>query len=416
MIRTIFLVQWLQLRRDTVALIMTFALPIVFFSVYALMVGDVGSSPDDEVVEVIVLDEDDSAFSRGFIGQLERLPNIRVVMNRTDRANLEDQMASESIAVGLIIPGGLGASWQSLTPRDYPMVVVYDPSNPYDRYQVIANVQSLALALLPQLIDRHASTSAGSQPLSAEMQLLVTDINRLLCPDEGCNALIESDGILQVSSSPMTGNSDGDIAYYAAGVGVMFLLFSMAGAGGSLLSEQESGTLERLLNSQLSMGQYIIGCWLFFTCTGTAQLAVMFAWAGTVFTLPPADVAFIVTMTVMTLATAMAAAAFGMVLASLSRSRAQLAGMSTIVILVMSALGGSMFPRFLMSPIMETVSLFTFNGWAIDGYTRIFWQAGSGAALWDQIPLLLPNIAMLVGMALVFLGVARRMVVRWEHN
>ena len=41
------------------------------------------------------------------------------------------------------------------------------------------------------------------------------------------------------------------ISFYAAGIGVMFLLFSMVGAaGGVLLDEVESGTLERLLCTQ----------------------------------------------------------------------------------------------------------------------------------------------------------------------
>jgi ABC-2 type transport system permease protein len=166
----------------------------------------------------------------------------------------------------------------------------------------------------------------------------------------------------------------------------------------------------------LTMSQYIFGAWLFFACTGTLQLAVMFIWAGAVFTLPQASLAFVSTMMMMTIATAMAAAAFGMVLASLCHSRAQLAGVSTIVILLMSALGGSMFPRFLMPPVMETVSLFTFNGWAIEGFTRIFWQANSSVSLTEQIGVLLPNLGMLLGMTLVFLGMARRMVIRWEKS
>ena len=32
-------------------------------------------------------------------------------------------------------------------------------------------------------------------------------------------------------------------SFYAAGIGVMFLLFSCAGAGGTLLEEEETGTL-----------------------------------------------------------------------------------------------------------------------------------------------------------------------------
>ena len=42
------------------------------------------------------------------------------------------------------------------------------------------------------------------------------------------------------------------ISYYAAGVGVMFLLFTASGAGGSLLDEAESGALDRVLSSRVT--------------------------------------------------------------------------------------------------------------------------------------------------------------------
>src|SRR5207247_2307842 len=71
---------------------------------------------------------------------------------------------------------------------------------------------------------------------------------------------------------------------------------------------------------------------------------------------------------VMTVFTAAAAASFGLILATLSRSRQQLSGISTILILTMSALGGSMFPRFLMTQTMQKIGLVTFNAWALDGY------------------------------------------------
>ncbi len=415
MIRTIFIVQWLQLKRDAVALIMTFALPIVFFSMYALMLGGIENTALDEPAQVFVLDQDQSDFSHSFTGRLKELSSLTITESDLSRSALEDQMASQEIPVALIIPAGFGDAWQALNPRDRELVVIYDPANPYARFLVIGELQSLALALAPGLIRDHALAVSDASRLSEEMQSLVTDIEGMFCIDTDCSGPA-ADGLLDVTSEPMTGNNEGEVAYYAAGVGVMFLLFSMAGAGGSLLAEQERGTLERLLNSQLTMSQYIFGAWLFFACTGTLQLAVMFIWAGAVFTLPQASLAFVSTMMMMTIATAMAAAAFGMVLASLCHSRAQLAGVSTIVILLMSALGGSMFPRFLMPPVMETVSLFTFNGWAIEGFTRIFWQANSSVSLTEQIGVLLPNLGMLLGMTLVFLGMARRMVIRWEKS
>ena len=43
------------------------------------------------------------------------------------------------------------------------------------------------------------------------------------------------------------------VAFYAAGLGVMFLLFSATGAGGALIEEAESGTLDRILSTRVSM-------------------------------------------------------------------------------------------------------------------------------------------------------------------
>ena len=112
--------------------------------------------------------------------------------------------------------------------------------------------------------------------------------------------------------------------------------------------------------------------------------------------------------------TAAAAAGFGIMLATLCRTRAQLGGISTVVILIMSALGGSMVPRFVMPAFMDTTALFTFNGWALDGFLKVFWfddpQAGLGAAVLD----LLPQLAALTLMTVTFLFVARKLARRWE--
>ena len=87
----------------------------------------------------------------------------------------------------------------------------------------------------------------------------------------------------------------------------------------------------------------------------------------------------------MTLVTAAAAAALRPGARDARRSRAQLSGISTIVILTMSALGGSMFPRFLMSETMQKLGLVTFNAWALDGYIKVFWRDAPLWELWPQV-------------------------------
>jgi ABC-2 type transport system permease protein len=196
------------------------------------------------------------------------------------------------------------------------------------------------------------------------------------------------------------------ISFYAAGIGVMFLLFSaVGGAGGTLLDEIEAGTFERLLSTRVGMTGVLIGKWLFLALMGAAQLTVMFLWGAVVFKLPLFS--HFGGFAVMTVITACAAAALGMVLATIAGSRGQLQGFSTILILTMSALGGSMFPRFLMSETMQKFGLLTFNGWALDGYLKVFWRELPVSQLW-------PQLLVLTTLTFVFLSTARVLARRWE--
>jgi ABC-2 type transport system permease protein len=167
----------------------------------------------------------------------------------------------------------------------------------------------------------------------------------------------------------------------------------------------ESGTLERLLCTNLGMSGILLGKWAFLVLVGCAQLSVMFLWGDVAFGLPLFS--HLPGFIVMTVVTSAAAAALALALAAVARSRSQLSGISTILILTMSALGGSMFPRFLMSETMQQIGLVTFNAWALDGYLKVFWYGAPVYALW-------PQVAVLSGLAVVFLGGARIAARRWE--
>jgi ABC-2 type transport system permease protein len=104
----------------------------------------------------------------------------------------------------------------------------------------------------------------------------------------------------------------------------------------------------------------------------------------------------------------LAVASFGMLLASVSRTRAQQAAISTLIILTMSAVGGSMFPRFLMPEMMKRIGLLTFNAWAIDGYTKVFWRD-------EPLSHLAPQVGALVGSCIVLFLIARRFARKWEY-
>ncbi len=176
------------------------------------------------------------------------------------------------------------------------------------------------------------------------------------------------------------------VAMYAAGIAVLFLLFSATGNAATLLEEQEAGTLDRILASRAGLVHIVVGKWLGIFALGILQISVMFLWAELVFGIQLYD--HIPGFCLMTATTAAATASFAMFLATLSKTRAQLSALSVLIILSMSALGGSMIPRFAMSDRMKEIGKWTFNAWAIDGYQKVFWYQLPIESLQDEIMVL----------------------------
>jgi ABC-2 type transport system permease protein len=215
-------------------------------------------------------------------------------------------------------------------------------------------------------------------------------------------------GIVAVTARTVVGENKNNpmVSFYAAAIGVMFLLFTASGAAGALLDEAESGTLDRVLSSRVTMTSLMLGKLAYNSLLAFSQLVVMFLWGWAVFKLD--FWSHIPGFIVMGVCTAAAVAAFGLLLASICKTRAQLGALSTLVILVMSSIGGSMFPRFLMPESMQKAGLLTINAWAIDGFTKIFWRDEPISHLW-------PQVSVLVAIAIVLFAIARRVARRWEY-
>jgi ABC-2 type transport system permease protein len=131
----------------------------------------------------------------------------------------------------------------------------------------------------------------------------------------------------------------------------------------------------------------------------------MFVWAQIVFGVDL--LGHLPGFAVMTVVTAGAASSLALALAAACRTRAQLNAIAIVLILTMSALGGSMVPRYVMSGTMREIGRLTFNAWAVDGYTKVFWRG---------LPLraLLPELAVLVAAAVTLFLLARVLARRWE--
>ena len=191
-------------------------------------------------------------------------------------------------------------------------------------------------------------------------------------------------------------------SHAVSGIAVMMLLFGLAACGGSLLEEQADGTLQRLQLAPATGSAILAGKFLYCYVVGAIQLCVLFVYGGALFSVPVLRAP--VALAVLSLAVVAAATALGMLLAVLCRSRKQLEGLSTLVILVMSALGGSWFPLIITPEWYRKLGHFTLNAWAMDGYQGIFWYGKN-----------LDGIALEVGVLLAIALVASALALRgWK--
>jgi ABC-2 type transport system permease protein len=418
-----------SLRRDRAALALSFILPITFFSIFAIIFGSRRNTIPK--ITVIVVDEDQSRASRELVNGLEREGSF-VIKTRPRSSNkgvqppeytgatAEAAVKAGDAPVALIIPHDFGENPISFRDnQDRPTIQLLNDSSDMVAWQMVAGLlQKVAMTSMPAVMAEQGSKYAdqfvgGFTPeqrkrMDAGLEQLRHRENAGGSGETATGKGPSSGGIIAVKTRAVVGENKNNpmVSFYAAAIGVMFLLFTASGAAGSLLDEADSGTLERVLSSRVTMTTLLAGKLAFNTLLAFSQLVVMFLWAWAVFKLDFLD--HVPGFVVMGVCTAFSVGAFGMLLASICRTRAQLGALSTLVILIMSSVGGSMFPRFLMPEAMQKAGLLTINAWAIDGFTKVFWRDEPVSHLWPQVLVLLAT-------GVVLFAIARRIAQRWAH-
>ncbi|MEM1067526.1 MAG: ABC transporter permease [Planctomycetota bacterium] len=386
MIWTVWQVNLRRLLHNPMELLLTFIVPIAFFSIFAIIFGGgvgIGSTPK---IKVIAVDQWESDLSKALVDDLVENPGLRFMRSPSESKYTTDE------AKELVRRGSVGMALLVQKDGDRVAVELLTDSSDQVAAQVVTAIvtQAIVEAEIKQRQPiRFAATeipagAAGPQPVSSAR-------------DESVRVV---DVIGEGKSNPV-------VSMYAAGIAVMFLLFGATGGGGALLEERENQTLERLLSTQLSMDQLLLGKWFYMTAIGTLQMLIMFAWAQLVFGVDL--IGHLDGFLIMTLVTALAASAFGLLLATACRTRGQLSGISVVLVLTMSALGGSMVPRYVMSESLQQYGLCTFNAWALDGFDKVFWR---------ELPVeaLAPQLAVLLISGIVMLLAARLLAIRWEMD
>lgn len=418
MIFSVFRAGWMNLKRDRAALMLTFVVPVVFFSIFAGIFSAQRSKTSK--VKVVLVDLDQSPQSRDLVAALKQESSLNVLTEpKANAAAFTSQSAEAYVRTGnapaaLIIPKGFGSRPLQFgaTNQGPPFQILSDSSDPIANQVVSGMLQKTIFTAMPDSMMTagvDALDRFGGNLTPEQKKNLLANIGevRAMRGDPHNTSALNTSSLMRIETHDLLGEKKKNpvVALYAAGIGVMFMLFTASNAGGTLLEENESGTLDRILTTRVSFTTLLLGKMLYLWVLGMTQLIVMFIWGALVFHLEL--IQHLGGFLIMAAVTALATSAFGLLIASASKTRAQLGAISTLTVLSFSALGGSMFPRFLMPESMQKIGLVLFNSWALEGLTDVFWREAPIAKL--ALP-----VVVLIAWAIAFFAIARQLARRWE--
>jgi ABC-2 type transport system permease protein len=167
------------------------------------------------------------------------------------------------------------------------------------------------------------------------------------------------------------------------GWAIQFLLFALAASANALFYEKDHGLFQRLLSAPVTRSDILWSKFLYGVSLGLIQLVVLFTAGHILYGIE--ILPYLGRLVLVCIFAAGACTSFGMLLASLVSSPEAGRGLATLLILLMSAIGGAWFPVSLMPEFIQKLSRFTLVYWSMEGFSHVLW---AHAGLIELLPVL----------------------------
>jgi ABC-2 type transport system permease protein len=347
--------------KDKRALMLGILMPIILITVFSLAFGGLGGKGKDHKIQLLVCDEDKTDLSKEMIGGLDSIESLAIFTTTTDSAlNL---VKRGRYSAALIFHKGFTDSVKAV--KHLPWELKYDATRSIEMGMVQQSLLQNLYGKISKMMNEKLIMNNPAMQFEGMANIIAIQMKNFESNSKEINKL------MQLKNSPLQKVPDNQgVVQALAGTAVMMLLFSLTAMGARLIEEKENGTLKRLLSSPLKTTDILAGKMLSSMIFAICQLFIMMIFSSLAFGL--VLLPNLVPATILIIATAFACASFGMFIASIIKTREQAQGVSTLATLIMSAIGGSMVPSFLMPQWMQNVGHASINYWAIQGFFDIF--------------------------------------------
>ena len=372
--------RWKDKRGLITMLFMPILLTAILGSALGGNFGEDASMPD--TIVGVSFDEQDSITSQ-WVDDV--LPSDEVTVTHFENSQqVEAALQERSIDVGVVLPENWGEQmdasevkvWTDPVKTIQASIVHSMLTSFVDRAQAVSTTTNLV-----------ASTIAGVEGVDVESatEAVVADLTAV-AESEGTSVRAGEEG-----QASLTG-----MQYYAAAMGVMFVLFNATIGARSVLEERHTQTLARLAMTPVRPFPIIAGKFL-----GTLFYSLLQFFLFLIVTYLFFDVSWgadLGQVFVVVLTYGIAVSGLAMMLSSVVKQEKNVDAVGGIGVQVLALLGGSMIPIAAFPNVLQTVSHAIPNKWALDGFLSVM-----TGTTWNE--LILPTSLLLVfGLISLWMG------------
>jgi ABC-2 type transport system permease protein len=414
---------------DRRSVIVSFVVPIAIASFFGAVFSGGGQNREPARIAVAIVDQDGSAISKAIAAGAETDKNLKVARPTEEEAR--GAVKTGKTAVAIIIPKGFGeASGQAFFGDGAKPVLtlLHDPSKTTELAMVRGVMTQHVMEAVSQemfggdqgrqLIERTLPQIQSSTTMAPDQKRLLMDMLGSVQKfyNEQPAAATPGTPARRGLTMPYTVNEEAitagsNIAYngYAhsfAGMAIQFLLFAMANMGVEMLLERQRGLWSRLRSAPISKVTLLLGKAVSGALISLMILLVSFGFAMIVFKVRiHGSIAGFLGISI---ACAVMASTFGLLVAALGNSPATARGVTTLAVLMMVMLGGAWVPTFIFPAWLQQFTLVVPVRWAVDGLDAMTWRGiGLSGAL---VP-----VAVLLAFAAAFWTIAASRF-RWTEG
>ncbi len=359
--------------KDRDASLQLFLLPLLFIFVYSGAISAItsGGQQQDTRIQLPVVNLDDGQSAQTLLRELDEAGGVKVELYQEAEATplLEDG----KLARVLTIPAG---------GQQQVLHLVSHPDADQEITEAVRlvvqgvvrdmSLETQILASLQQVADMQTSQSPGAQQAFAFEQMAAQARSQF--ERSQARPLIEL--LQKVPGQDVEREKDPDYAQASVpGFAVLFIFLTAQATARSIYDEKKVGSFRRLLAAPIARMSLLAGKILPNFLIALVQMAVILAFS--VFGLrllgmPPVPLGSDpLALLLAILLIALCSSAFGIVLAALARTEAQIGGLGAVVLWTMGLLGGSFIPVFILDRLMGPVPKVVPHYWANRALTNI---------------------------------------------